>query len=1057
VLSPSFGGAGVVFGPGGVGKSTLAAAIAHDVEVQQNFPDGTLWVTLGQQPSLLSLLGGWVQALGDYQFHSSSVDATSTHLRSLLHRKRTLLVIDDGWSLSDVAPFLVAGPSGRMLITTRDALIAKSKGAWLYEVEMMTPDQAHDLLAARLGHRLEGVEKRQSDALAEAVGYLPLALELAAAQVADGVSWSELLKDLTAEVARLESLDLVGTDEIHDETLRKSLSLTASFNLSLRRLPEDKYRAFAWMGILPEDVLITSVMSATLWDMDEFSSRANLRYFRDKALLQLVSSNSQGSHGYHLHDLLHDQARKLLVAVSEEKTGTPGLGLELSQAHAQLLGRYRRLLTNGQWNALPTDGYIHEHLTWHLEKANLAHQIHELLAEDFSDGFSKGWYSVKEALHQVSGYIEDVTRAWQLADQSFLAGERDKSIGLQCRYALIFSSLASRFRYLAPALIIAMVQKEAWTIDQASSYALRIPNEENRHETLQALQVLQEWLELRQQGDVTARVAGLADIAARMPEKLRDGVLKETAEALQQIENDEDRCQAILKIASLMPEAMVYFLLRMTLCVADPSLRQSTFTRLNEYLPEPLDYDSELDIESITNEAIEILDLARASGGFMYGEESLPTFFRQIGFQLSDELEEHVLKAAELITIDEQVLIILRAAVPFLNDKSLERAIESFPLGWSNETAEPLRILIIRLPDSLLPLALKIVANTHGEQRQESMSIVAPHLDIKSLNRALELSREIEDSSVQLKALSNLIFFLAKIGRPKEALLFAQRLNDPRWCSRILIGLASDLPEEVLEDAAMIAQSLESELGLEVLIALSPRLTAKKRQQLAEELFSTAKGKKSALLHDWEEESWGNMENPHDLRQSDDELAAWLRYLSLFNPDGARAIARTVAEPEPRLKRMYGEQLESTKDRLLENLKAPLDYDDAVVSMLWNVDLDLILPKFSKEQDKEKLSPLAKNSTRSSDSLAAELINLSKIREKDQLKKMSVAAGELATVSTDEIFQVWRVVLQQLAGHYREEALLELCSLATVIAALGGPRAVEQTIQSIRDIGGFWL
>jgi hypothetical protein len=484
-----------------------------------------------------------------------------------------------------------------------------------------------------------------------------------------------------------------------------------------------------------------------------------------------------------------------------------------------------------------------------------------------------------------------------------------------------------------------------------------------------------------------------------------------------------------------------------------------TFTRLAEYLQEPpLHYGSELDIERITSEAIDTLDLARTAGGFIYEEEeSLPRFFRQIGFQLSAELEEHALDAAEIIDVDEHVLIILRAAAPYLNDKNLERALESFPLEWSNEMAEPLRILIMRLPDSQLPLALKIVANTHGEQRQESMSIVAPHLDVKSLNQALELSREIEDRSVQLKALSNLIFFLAKIGRPKEALLFAQRLSDPRWCSRILIALASDLPEEVLEDAAMIAQSLESELGLEVLIALSPRLTAKKRQELAEELFSTAKGKKSALLHDWEEESWGNMGNPHDLVQSDDELAAWLRYLSLFNPDGARAIARTVAEPDLRLKRMYGEQLESTKDRLLENLKAHLDYDDAVVSMLWNVDLDLILSKFSKEQDKEKLSPLAQNSTRSSDSLAAELINLAKIRDKDRLKKMSVAAAQLATLSTDEIFQIWRVVLQQLAGHYREDALLELCSMATVIAALGGPRAVEQTIQSIRDIGGFWL
>lgn len=47
-----------------VGKSTLAMALAYDQEVQAHFCDGILWVTLGQQPNLLSLLSAWVQALG---------------------------------------------------------------------------------------------------------------------------------------------------------------------------------------------------------------------------------------------------------------------------------------------------------------------------------------------------------------------------------------------------------------------------------------------------------------------------------------------------------------------------------------------------------------------------------------------------------------------------------------------------------------------------------------------------------------------------------------------------------------------------------------------------------------------------------------------------------------------------------------------------------------------------------------------------------------------------------------------------------------------------------
>jgi hypothetical protein len=45
-----------IYGLGGIGKSTLAAALAYDPDVQAHFPDGILWITLGQQPDLLSCL-----------------------------------------------------------------------------------------------------------------------------------------------------------------------------------------------------------------------------------------------------------------------------------------------------------------------------------------------------------------------------------------------------------------------------------------------------------------------------------------------------------------------------------------------------------------------------------------------------------------------------------------------------------------------------------------------------------------------------------------------------------------------------------------------------------------------------------------------------------------------------------------------------------------------------------------------------------------------------------------------------------------------------------------
>ena len=93
----------IIHGLAGVGKSALAAALAHDSEAN-HFSDGILWTSLGQEPSLLSILGGWNQALGDHEFRPDLVEASSNHLRTLLQNKAMLLVVDDVWDSVHASP-----------------------------------------------------------------------------------------------------------------------------------------------------------------------------------------------------------------------------------------------------------------------------------------------------------------------------------------------------------------------------------------------------------------------------------------------------------------------------------------------------------------------------------------------------------------------------------------------------------------------------------------------------------------------------------------------------------------------------------------------------------------------------------------------------------------------------------------------------------------------------------------------------------------------------------------------------------------------------------------
>jgi hypothetical protein len=52
-------------GIGGIGKSATAVAFAYQDEVRKRFPDGVLWVTLGQNPSVTQRISDWGRALHD--------------------------------------------------------------------------------------------------------------------------------------------------------------------------------------------------------------------------------------------------------------------------------------------------------------------------------------------------------------------------------------------------------------------------------------------------------------------------------------------------------------------------------------------------------------------------------------------------------------------------------------------------------------------------------------------------------------------------------------------------------------------------------------------------------------------------------------------------------------------------------------------------------------------------------------------------------------------------------------------------------------------------------
>jgi NB-ARC domain/CHAT domain len=836
-----------IHGMGSVGKSTMAAAIAHDPGVKNHFCDGILWATLGQEPNVLSLLSGWVQALGDYNFSATDKEATSAHLRTLVHDKTVLLVVDDAWNPADVQHFKVGGSRCQMLVTTREAAIAVVLGVKPYPLDVMKPEQAIELLTRKLrelGHELNDIERQPAANLALSVGYLPLALELAAVQVAGDTSWERLLQDIKQEIARLKFFEQTGGSETGtDEASLKRLSLTASLNLSIKRLPEEYKQNFTWLGVLPEDVTITPAMTATLWDIDDERDAADtLKDLRDKALLLPDVSLADGTLTYRLHDLLHDLARNLLTSPSKSKRpgDLPGLGFKLVDAHTIFLKKYQQKTKDGLWHSLPNDAYIHQHLVWHLEKANQIEEIHQLLREESETG-RNGWYEARERLAQTVGYLNDVSHAWELAEASSTEATLSKIVGLQFRYALITASVNSLAANLPGNLLVVLVKKKVWSSEQGLAYLRRNPDLQQRVKLLIELSdylplVLKEQA-LKPALDTTKEIQNeeyRAQILCALADKLPLNLLPQAFDATKEIQNEEYRTQILCVLANKLPPNLLPQVFDATRKIQNWEYRAQVLCALGDKLPPNL-------IPQVFDATREILnELIKTIQSDKYLEHSVEIFIvlvENLSTNLLPDLLSEVLDAARKSwnkneKYDEkyyaQVLSVLIVLVDNLQTNLLLKIfLAAREIQSERYRAQVLCALADKLATNLLSEAFSTATNIQNEQyRAQVLCALANKLpsDLYLFSKALDIAKRIQNQKYRAQVLCALANKLPPNLLP-QAFDAAKKIWNEKYYAQVLCALADKLPPDLLSEALDAAEEIQSwEYYTQVLCALADKL-----------------------------------------------------------------------------------------------------------------------------------------------------------------------------------------------------------------------------------------
>ncbi len=293
-----------VCGPGGVGKTTLAAQVGHQVAVA--FTDGQLYADLRGETAIevtSRVHAAFLRALGvDGSAVPEDPDEREAMYRSRVADRRLLIVLDDVASERQVARLLPGSRRCAVIVTSRRRL-GGLPGAHHLELEPLHQEDSLELLRRITGNERVAAEFDAASKLAALCDGLPLALRLVGARLASRPHWrfGDVATRLSDEARRLDELSYGGLE------FRSAIAVTS------RSLSKEARRLFGLLSLLPGPDF-PAWTAAALLDAGLAEADALLDELVDVQLLTATwtTISSTDILRYRFHSLVHVYAAEQL-------------------------------------------------------------------------------------------------------------------------------------------------------------------------------------------------------------------------------------------------------------------------------------------------------------------------------------------------------------------------------------------------------------------------------------------------------------------------------------------------------------------------------------------------------------------------------------------------------------------------------------------------------------------------------------------------------------------------------------------------------------------------
>ncbi|MFI7130566.1 AfsR/SARP family transcriptional regulator [Nonomuraea sp. NPDC050153] len=296
-------------GMAGVGKTTLAVHWAH--RVAHRFPDGQLYVNLrgfdrlGSAMNPAEALRSFLEALGVPPHRIPvAMDAQVGLYRSLLARRRVLILLDNARDADQVRPLLPGSPGSLVLITSRDRLpgLVATEGALPMTLDLFPVEDARESLARRLGEERVEREPQAVDEIVDRCGGLPLALSVVAARAAANPAFP--LSAIAAELRETPgTLDAFADGD-------PAVDVRAVFSWSYRSLGAGAARLFRLLALHPGPDVSAGAAAA-------LAGEPVRRPLNELTRASLLTEHAPGR--YVAHDLLRAYATELVAESDDDR------------------------------------------------------------------------------------------------------------------------------------------------------------------------------------------------------------------------------------------------------------------------------------------------------------------------------------------------------------------------------------------------------------------------------------------------------------------------------------------------------------------------------------------------------------------------------------------------------------------------------------------------------------------------------------------------------------------------------------------------------------------